>query len=119
MRNTIIRVVERLEREGEGERRGRLRKRGAIKLAVGLLAFSLGVAALVILFWMDVKLRFAKTACGAVTVMGLFGVLMGMQQVVFGRSWTEAPLAVRILILAIGIPAIFAAILFGALSLAK
>jgi hypothetical protein len=129
--------IERLEREGEEMTPGQVRKRGLIKAGVGMLVFlaaGSAVAAFAVVeasreplaaspyapsFWEGLLKRMLAVIVGVPMVLGLFAMIFGAQQAIFGRPWDELPIGARVLILAIGILAVFGAVIFTGLALVE
>jgi hypothetical protein len=128
--------IKRLECEDESVTAGQIRKRGVIKAVGGLLVFSATLIAVMAYgavqlasredplgpveppsFWQGLLNRVLAIIVGTPMVIGLFAMIFGTQQAVLGRPWNKIPLVVRVLVLAIGIPAVFAAVLFAVFTL--
>jgi hypothetical protein len=127
--------LKRLERGDKRMTPRQVRKRGLIKAMVGTLVFcvaELAVGAFIAYeasqdpletsrsnpsFGEYVLKRILAVAVGVPMALGLFAIVFGVQQAAFGRPWTDLPLAARVLFLAVGIPAVFAAMGFAAFSL--
>ena len=130
--------MDRLEHEDDEVTASQTRKRGMIKAGIGLLVFlvtliAFGAFAWIRLssqddsfgsgkpapsFWGGLLYEWLKVIVGIPMVIGLFAMILGVQQAVFGRPWSRLRLTVRVLILAIGIPAVFAVMIFSGLMLA-
>jgi hypothetical protein len=127
--------LNRLEREDKRLTPGQIRKRGLIKAAVGTLVFLVAGSAVGVYvicetsqvplgdstsspsFGEYVLKRILAVAVGLPMALGLFAMVIGVQQAVLGRPWSDLPVGIRVIFLAIGIPAVYAAVGFGAFSL--
>lgn len=101
--STTQAAVERFERDQGGDG---VRRRGAFKLLGGIGLFVLGG----MLVFVGISLgegpgaRSARMAAAGIFIIGMLGSVMGLQQWISGRSWSDLSQRTRILVLCLGIP---------------